>query len=167
MTFSMPSFISKFLPRAKIFEVYTDGSHKGRWGSWAYVILKNGVVITEASGRVLKTGSTRMELQAAIEALQFLPAGAKANVFSDSRILIDAMTLKMDMWQKQGWLNKSKRPVPNADQIQILQKLCREKKIIWKWIKAHSGLKYNERCDLLCTHARLGTAVDSENSTLS
>lgn len=151
----MPRFISKFLPRAKVFEVYTDGSHKNRWGSWAYVILKNGVVITEASGRVLKTGSTRMELQAAIEALQFLPVGAQANVFSDSRILIDAMNIKMKMWEQQGWISKNKRPIPNADQIQILQGLTLQRNISWSWIKAHSGLKYNERCDFLCTQARL------------
>ena len=67
-----------------MFEVYTDGSHKGKWGSWAFVVVKNNKVFHEASGRVRYTASHRMEFQAALEALYFLDHGSVAHFYSDS-----------------------------------------------------------------------------------
>lgn len=152
-------FVVLFQTDKNIFEIYTDGSHKGRWGSWAFVMLQDGQVIKEVSGRQLKTGSTRMEFQAAIEALKILPPDSKVKLFSDSRILVEAVTSKTDTWMKQGWLTKNKNPIPNLDLILILQKLNLAHQIKWHWIKGHSGVKYNERCDQLCTEARLNTSA--------
>lgn len=151
--------LNKKIVKTEIFQIYTDGSHKERWGSWAYVILKDERVVAERSGRVSKTGSTRMEFQAVIEALKSLPPGSQAHVFSDSRILIEAMTSKMRIWQQQGWVNKSGHPIPNGDLIKLLNELTQVRKVSWQWIKAHSGIKYNERCDALCTQARLGPTL--------
>lgn len=127
-------------------QIYTDGSHKGKWGSWAFVVTKNNKIIHEASGRSSKTNSNRMEFQAAIEALTYLKVGASAQVYSDSRILIKAMQDNKD--------RSKNRPEANKDQIDALDKLITDRHITWKWIKAHSGIAFNERCDELCILAR-------------
>ena len=135
------------------FEIYTDGSFKGHWGSWAYLIVKNNSVICEASGRVKKTNSNRMEFQAAIEALKTLPKGTVATVFTDCKILIENINLLAE-WQSNDWIKKNKSPIPNVDLYICLHELLTSLNISWKWIRAHSGNKYNERCDELCLLAR-------------
>lgn len=82
-----------------------------------------------------------MEFQAAINALTYLPERAEAKIFTDSRVLINAV-------------NKSKLPAAYEDQIKIIQLLSENKFIQWQWVKAHSGVTYNERCDELCIQAR-------------
>jgi ribonuclease HI len=82
-----------------------------------------------------------MEFQAAIEALSSLTKKTKAILFSDSRILIDAM-------------KNIERPRAFQPQIEILLKLCQRHKITWQWIKAHSNRPFNDRCDELCTLTR-------------
>lgn len=124
------------------FQIYTDGSHKGKWGAWAFVVTQNGRIIHEASGRVSRTNCNRMEFQAAIEALTYLKTGAKARIFSDSRVLIQAMG------------STTKQPQGSEDQLQALEVLTASRQINWKWIKAHSGIRLNERCDELCIAAR-------------
>ncbi len=123
-------------------EIYTDGSHKGRWGSWAFVIVCDNKVLNENSGRERNTNSHRMEFQAAIEALKNLPSLSVVTIRTDSRELIKMFT------------KPRKRPAANADQIQLLDSLLLKHKISWKWIKAHSGEPHNERCDSLCITAR-------------
>lgn len=123
--------------------IYTDGSHKGKWGSWAFVVTANSQIIHEASGREAKTNCNRMEFRAAIEALTYLKEGARARVSSDSRVLIRAMTSNED------------RPAASLDQLLILDHLKLSRRIRWSWVKAHAGHRFNERCDELCRQARL------------
>lgn len=123
-------------------QIYTDGSQKGQWGSWAFVVTQRGRIIHEASGRVRKADNNRMEFQAAIEALSYLKAGAKACVHSDSRVLIEAVSSTDD------------RPKASETQLVILDALLATRQVDWKWIKAHSGNQFNERCDKLCIEAR-------------
>ncbi len=122
--------------------IYTDGSQKGKWGSWAFVITQKGKIIHEASGCESKTNSNRMEFQAAIEALTYLKAGARARLYSDSRILISAVN------------SAHERPQTNEDQLVVLDELITTRYIKWIWVKAHSGNRFNERCDELCVMAR-------------
>lgn len=131
-------------------EIFTDGSHKGRWGSWAYVVVCGNKVLQENSGRERKTNSHRMEFQAAIEALKNLPAHTVATIRTDSRELIKTFTIPRA------------RPAANADQIQILDLLLLKHKISWKWIKAHSGELHNERCDSLCIAARNNSSLQEK-----
>jgi len=140
--FKIGKFLKKNLPFQSQIHIYTDGSHKEKWGSWAFVFVQNNKIIHEASGRVSKTNSNRMEFQAAIEALRFLNSGAKAVIFSDSRILIKAMNSVKD------------RPEANEDQLFILDELIADRQVSWIWVKAHSGVSFNERCDELCILAR-------------
>lgn len=95
-----------------------------------------------------------MEFQAAIEALRTLPLNSKVTLYSDSRILVNTVTLWMADWKAQNWVKKNGRPIPSVDQIQILNELNDQHRITWRWIKAHSGIPFNERCDELCVRAR-------------
>lgn len=132
----------KFRSRTQpVYEVYTDGSQKGRWGSWAFVIRKDGRTIAEKSARVRESNSTRMEIRAACEALKALPEKAQIDLYSDSRILIDAMNL--------GAVKKSFEL-----ELIELKALIQKRSIRWHWQKAHSGYEFNERCDFLCRLAR-------------
>jgi ribonuclease HI len=140
--------------KTPVYEVYTDGGFKKGRGSWAYVIVHNDRVLKDDSGMVKRTTCNRMEFQAAIEALQFLPIGATATIYSDSRILVDTMTLWLPDWKQNGWLKKRGQDIPSVDQIKTLDQLNQERSISWKWIRAHAGIFHNERCDQLCIQAR-------------
>lgn len=136
------------------FEIYTDGSLKKGRGAWAYVIVQNGQVTKESFGVSKNTTCTRMEFEAAIQALRFLPQGATATVYADSRILVDTMTLWLREWKKNNWTKKAGQDIPGVDQMIILDELSQQHSLSWRWIKAHSGIVFNERCDQLCIEAR-------------
>lgn len=133
--------VLRYLGDSSTLEIYTDGSSKDGLGSWSYVVSQSGKSIAENSGCVRHGNSNVMEFQAAIEALSTAPANSKVKLFSDSRILVDAMKF---------------REGPNTYQTQIdtLLRLSQKHKIQWQWIKAHNGNKFNERCDELCILAR-------------
>jgi ribonuclease HI len=140
------------------FEIYTDGSDKGRWGSWSYLVLRQGQIISESSGRARKTNSNRMEFQAVILALESLPANSEfeknqVTLFTDCKILIDNVN-KFSAWQAADWLRKNKLPIANADLFRQLYALMQKHNVTWKWVRAHSGNPFNERCDQLCRLAR-------------
>lgn len=123
-------------------DIYTDGSFKQGRGSWAYVVSRSGRIIKEASGSCRKTSSLAMEIHAAVEALRASPPHTKLRVYSDSRILVDAM---------QG---HSQRQGKNLDRFADLRGLSAKRRVSWIWIKAHAGHPMNERCDQLCVAAR-------------
>ena len=83
-----------------------------------------------------------MEFQAAIEALKFLKKGAQADFYCDSKILVDCFNPCQI------------RPHISADQLRTIDALLINRNISWNWVKAHSGISYNERCDELCIQAR-------------
>ena len=156
LTKRLSSTISTWF-RGVPFEVYTDGSFKNGCGSWAYVIVRQKRVVRENSGRASKTNSLRMELRGAIEALgslreaQNLGSAASFSrsrdsvaLFSDSRTLVDAMQSGKEVSESR----------PNADLLNALLQLSREFRVEWRWVRAHSGQIYNERCDELCVLAR-------------
>lgn len=142
-----------FLLRPK-FEIYTDGSSKDGRGAWAYVLVRRDrglfasgrSVVREDSGGVRKASSNPMEFRAAIEALKSLSAQTTATLYSDSRILVDTMTV----WQG----NPDLRPRGLEAEIVELDRLASQHNITWKWIRAHAGHEFNERCDFLCIQAR-------------
>lgn len=143
----MKNAILKFLfQRAHKFEIYTDGSAKEGRGAWAYVFVKDGKFVREDSGAVKKASSNPMEFRAAIEALKSLSAPISATLYSDSRILVDTMTV----WQGNAEL----RPRGLENEIAELDQLASQHEITWKWIRAHAGHEFNERCDWLCIQAR-------------
>lgn len=130
-----------FFQRFFRLDIYTDGSSKDGVGSWAYVISRRGRCLVENSGRVLRASSNAMEFQAAIEALRSIPPGSNVTLFTDSKILVDAMI--------SGTAHASFQ-----SQIDRLVPLTQIHRINWRWIKAHNGNKFNERCDELCALIR-------------
>ena len=83
--------IAAFVKITKVLEIYTDGSSKGAYGSWAYVISRSGKCISESSGRIRRANSNTMEFQAAIEALTAIPVKSRVILYSDSRVVVDTM----------------------------------------------------------------------------
>lgn len=145
----MLNFLKNFIQNTffiRKFQVYTDGSYKKGWGSWAFVIIKNNKMIYESSGRKKQATSNQMEFQAAINAICFLPEKSQIEIFTDSKILINAV-------------NKIKRPLVYQREIAELENLSHQRKITWFWVKAHSGVRFNERCDELCIQAREGSLL--------
>ena len=134
--------ITRLLQNFSALEIYTDGSCKNGLGSWAYVISKRGNHLVENSGRIQRTNSTLMEFQAAIEALSSVPVNSKIILFSDSKIMVDAMHL-------------GRAPHAFQSQFDKLRKLNDSFNVNWRWVKAHNGNKWNERCDELCVFARI------------
>jgi ribonuclease HI len=134
--------------------IYTDGSHKNHKGSWAFVVVEGTSVIHEASGSAIHMNSNQMEFQAAIEALKHIPPGTKATIYSDSRIVVDTISIWVNEWKQLGWVKKKNRQIFYLDQIKLLDELNLAREITWKWIPAHRGQVHNERCDELCIKAR-------------
>lgn len=156
--------ISAALDNAIVF--YTDGSadpKRGR-GSWAFVRVAGDQILSEASGSARKTDSARMEITAAIEALSTLsvepiesaPTGAKSPVivYTDCKMLIEAMTELVPVWRANDWRKpKHESQVPYADLYKQLDELATVHSVSWRWIRAHNGNVFNERCDELCRAA--------------
>ena len=134
-----------------LFEIYTDGGclPNGR-GAWAYVILREGRIWREDSGRADRVCNNRMEFTAATEALAHLPVGARVRVHTDSRILIESVTRDFAEWKSRGWRRKSGRPVIFPDLMPRLDELVEAREIEWRWVRAHSGNLHNESCDARC-----------------
>lgn len=134
--------------------IYTDGSEKAGKGSWAFLIVKNNQVIKEGSGLVIGANSNQMEYQAAIEAMKSIAPGTKATIYSDFRVLVDTATKWIPEWKAQDWVKKRNKQIHYLDQIKEIDELILDREIIWRWIPAHRGQIYNERCDQLCILAR-------------
>lgn len=141
-----------FLPR---FEVYTDGSVKNGRGAWAYVVVRSNRVLRENSGACFKPTNNQMEFQAAIEALSSLPENSRIDLYTDSRVLIETLQ-KVPEWKALGWVKSRGQYIPQVNQLKQLDQLLAVREVQWKWVKAHSGIKHNERCDVLCIQARSG-----------
>jgi ribonuclease HI len=135
------------------FHVYTDGSHKEGHGAWAFLVVKRGKVVAEKSGYCKHTSSDRMELQAAIEALQWLPKSVRSLIHTDSRTMIENINKRIPDLDRLGW--KTKRTVSNLDLLRQLNFTKENRNVSWHWVKAHSGKVHNERCDELCREARV------------
>lgn len=137
----------------KPLDVYTDGSLKFGRGAWAFVVVEKNKTIIEKFGTAKNTTSNRMEFQAVIEALILLPKDRALKIHTDSRVLLEALA-KIPTWKLRGWIKKNSTPIPSVDQMILLDQLLQNRQVQWQWVKAHSGVQYNERCDELCILAR-------------
>lgn len=136
--------------------VYTDGAcannqaKGGQPGGWAAVFVDG----PELSGGEWETTNNRMELRAAIEALQYTPEGSEVTIFTDSAYLMNAFVQGwIENWEKRGWLNSQNRPVENQDLWKRLRALEQKRKVVWQKVKGHSGNQWNERADRLAVQA--------------
>ena len=136
--------------------IYTDGGCSGNPGpgGWGCVIL-DGENDTRLSGGEAHTTNNRMELQAAISALDAVVKNTewrnkKVCVYSDSQYVKNGITSWIKNWKKNGWRTAAKKPVLNKELWEQLDTLYNQLNIEWKWVKGHAGITYNEVCDQLC-----------------
>lgn len=139
-------------------EIYTDGSSTGKVGEggWGFVILINGSFHYEDSGGALETTNNRMELQAAIEGLEAVynsfSSESNVTVYSDSQYVTKGITEWYPNWEKK--MAKGKQ-IKNQDLwINFKQLTDQFSSIKFEWVKGHSGIDYNERCDYLAKQAK-------------
>jgi len=135
-------------------EIFTDGACRGNPGpgGWGALLRFNG------SERTLKGGETdttnnRMELQAAISALESLSLPCKIQLTTDSRYVMDGIQQWLPNWKKRGWKTANKKPVKNEDLWRKLDELASGHEIDWHWVKGHSGHRENEMADQLANDA--------------
>lgn len=139
--------------------IYTDGACKGNPGPGAYgAVLMFGEHRKEISAGYKLTTNNRMELLAAITALELLQQPCKVELHSDSKYLVQAINDNwIAGWQKKGWVNSKKEPVKNQDLWRKLLRVMEPHQISWHWVKGHAGNVENERCDELANEAVVAT----------
>jgi ribonuclease HI len=135
-------------------EIATDGACKGNPGpgGWGAVIRSAGHE-KEISGGESPTTNNRMELLAAIRALEALKRPCRVTLSTDSRYVMDGLTKWIVGWQRNGWRTAARQPVKNADLWQELLAASAPHRIAWQWVKGHAGHPDNERADRLASAA--------------
>lgn len=131
-------------------EIYTDGACSGNPGpgGWGALMIYNGVE-KELSGGEAGTTNNRMELMAAIRALEALKRPSKVALYTDSTYVRDGITKWIHNWKRNGWKNAAKKPVKNEDLWKRLDAALATHEIEWHWVKGHDGHPENERADAL------------------
>jgi ribonuclease HI len=135
-------------------EIFCDGACSGNPGPGGYgAILRAGTTVKELSGGSPDTTNNRMELTAAITALEALKRPCRVVLTTDSQYLVKGMTEWLAGWIKKGWINSKKEPVLNRDLWERLHALAAVHTVEWRWVKGHAGHPENERCDELARAA--------------
>jgi ribonuclease HI len=130
--------------------IYTDGACSGNPGpgGWGAVLQGSGKERELCGGDPLTTNN-RMELMAAIQALEALQRPTTVTLYTDSKYLLDGITKWIHGWQRNGWLTSAKKPVKNDDLWRRLTAAMSRHEVTWKWVKGHAGDPGNERADEL------------------
>lgn len=141
----------------KEIHIYTDGACSGNPGPGGWgVVLLYGTHEKEIFGGEADTTNNRMELMAAIQALDAVTEQCDIHLHTDSNYVKDGITKWIHNWKKNGWKNASKKPVKNADLWEQLEISASAHIVKWHWVKGHSGHPRNDQADML---ARKGTAM--------
>jgi ribonuclease HI len=141
--------------------IHTDGACSGNPGpgGWA-AILAFSDREKELKGGELLTTNNRMELMAAIAALEALKRPCRVDLHTDSQYLRSGITSWITKWKQNGWRTADKKPVKNADLWRRLDAALSDHDIRWHWVRGHAGHDINERADLLAR----GAIADIRNS---
>jgi ribonuclease HI len=130
--------------------IYTDGACSGNPGPGGWgAVLQGADREKELHGGDAQTTNNRMELMAAIQALEALRGPATVTLYTDSKYLLDGITKWIHGWQRNGWLTSAKKPVKNDDLWRRLTAAINTHEIDWKWVKGHAGDPGNEQADEL------------------
>ncbi len=133
---------------SQIVEIFTDGACKGNPGPGGWgALLRYGSQEKEIFGGELNTTNNRMELMAAIKALEAITRPSKIHMTTDSEYVRKGVLEWMAGWKKRGWKTAAKQPVKNQDLWQRLDQAIQQHEINWFWVKGHSGHIENERAD--------------------
>jgi len=143
-------------PGMKKVEIFTDGACKGNPGPGGWgALLRMGPHHKEMSGSEAATTNNRMEMTAAIRALNALIEPCAVDLYTDSKYVIDGITKWVHGWKRKGWINSSREPVRNADLWHELIAASARHKVAWHWVKGHNGHPENELVDKLASDAAL------------
>jgi len=145
------------MPRARMKEtnslvIYTDGACSGNPGPGGWgVLMQYGKREKTLKGGEKETTNNRMEMMAAIKALEAIKPNFKGEItlWTDSTYVLKGITEWIHGWKKRGWKKSDKKPVVNVDLWKQLDTLNTERDITWKWVKGHAGIDGNERADEL------------------
>ena len=128
--------------------IYTDGACSGNPGPGGWgAILISGTNEREICGGDLATTNNRMELMAAIQALEALKRPCKVELHTDSQYVRTGITEWLPGWKARGWRTAAKAPVKNEDLWKRLDEARRRHDVDWRWVKGHAGHELNERAD--------------------
>jgi len=145
--------------------IHTDGACSGNPGPGGWgAILRYGGHEKELKGGETLTTNNRMELTAAIMALEALTRPATVELHTDSQYLRDGISKWIHGWKRNGWKTSDKKPVKNAELWQRLDQALGHHQVTWHWVKGHAGHDDNERADEL---ARQGMAPFKKNARIS
>jgi ribonuclease HI len=135
-------------------DIFTDGACSGNPGpgGWA-AILRAGTREKEISGSEPATTNNRMEIMAAIRALEVLTKPAAVTIHTDSRYLMDGGKVWLPRWKANGWKTADKKPVKNDDLWRQLDAAAAPHTVSWRWVEGHSGHPENDRADALARAA--------------
>jgi ribonuclease HI len=135
----------------RVVEIYTDGACSGNPGpgGWGAVLDYGGREKELYGGEAGKTTNNRMELMAAIRALESLTRAVPVHLYTDSIYLRNGITKWLPSWKRNGWRTAAKQPVKNADLWQRLEAAVKRHDVDWRWVKGHAGDPGNERADAL------------------
>jgi ribonuclease HI len=138
-------------------DIFTDGACAGNPGPGGWgVLLRYGAHEKEMFGGERETTNNRMELMAAIRALEALKRPCRVRLFTDSQYLRNGITSWIKNWKRRGWRTAEGQPVKNQDLWQRLDAAVQRHEVRWQWVRGHSGHPENERADAL---ARRGLAA--------
>jgi len=134
--------------------IYTDGACRGNPGpgGWGALLSYAGKE-RELSGAEVETTNNRMELSAAIAALEALKRPCDISLYTDSQYLRLGITEWLPNWKRRGWKTAARKPVKNQDLWQRLDTAITRHRIDWHWVKGHAGVPGNERADALANRA--------------
>lgn len=151
--------------QAEIVEIYTDGACRGNPGpgGWGAILRTRGQE-KEISGAESQTTNNRMELQAAISALQALKRPVDVRLYTDSQYLRNGVLTWLPQWKMRGWKTADKRPVKNQDLWETLEAEAVKHRVEWHWVKGHAGHPENERADALA-NAAIDTLLEVHSRT--
>jgi ribonuclease HI len=135
-------------------KIFTDGACRFNPGpgGWA-AILRSGAHEKEISGGERLTTNNRMELTAAIKALEALKKPSSVILHTDSRYVMDGLQKWLPRWKANGWKTADKKPVKNGDLWRALDEAASRHDVAWRWVEGHSGHPENERADALARAA--------------
>lgn len=140
-------------------EIFTDGACKGNPGPGGWgAVIRAGRHEKEISGGEADTTNNRMELLAAIRALEALKRPCEVALYTDSIYVRDGITKWIHGWRRNGWKTADRKPVKNAELWQALLDAAAPHKVDWRWVKGHAGHPENERADRLACAAAMEVA---------
>ncbi|NKB36719.1 MAG: ribonuclease HI [Gammaproteobacteria bacterium] len=148
---------------SKLVEIFTDGACRGNPGpgGWGALLRFDGIEKELFAGDP-ETTNNRMELMAAIKALQSLTRPCRVRLTTDSVYVKNGITEWIVNWKRKNWLTAGKKPVKNVDLWKELDLACQSHEIEWCWVKGHSGHPENEKADQLANRA-IDQMLDSRN----